>query len=113
MQLKDFQYHILGNLLEYNILEPIGGSLPKFNNDDTKNENVLVHSKFSLSCPAQAYPVPGFRYILKQEHFSEPVSSSAPKFTSSSVSLGSFLVDASKSHCLICPAQGSPKPEFR
>ena len=66
MQLKDSQYHNLGNLILPNISDPIGGSIPKFSNDDIKTENVPVLSKFSLSCPAQAYPVPGFRYIIFQ-----------------------------------------------
>ena len=115
MQLRGILYLNLGNNYQY--LEPVGGSLPKFLNDDTKNENVPIHNKFSLLCSAQAYPVPDFRYILviylTPLLFKEAVGSSAPKFTTSSVSLGSFIVASSKSHCLACPAQGSPKPEFR
>ena len=43
-------------------LEPIGGSTPKFSSDAT--ENILAHSDrtLSMACPAQASPVPTFRW---------------------------------------------------
>ena len=45
-----------------NHLEPIGGSKPKFSNEDTKN--ILGHNSVSIGllCSAQGSPTPTFRY---------------------------------------------------
>ena len=98
---------------------------------------------FALTCPAQGNPTPSYRSVVSslQSLFcyvflkifssinpllalnnfsvkitfpsSEPIGSTAPKFSSSSNSLGDFAVTQTLSHSLSCPAQASPTPSFR
>lgn len=51
--------------MKTNLLEPIGSVSPKIHDDDKSNAKQREHHKaISLTCPAQAYPTPVFRYNL-------------------------------------------------
>ncbi len=43
----------------------------------------------------------------------EPIGSAAPKFSTSSETLGSYKVLTGVQFALLCPAQASPVPGFR
>ena len=45
-------------------LEPIGGAKPQFSSSSKiSTYNTGLGSKFALICPAQAHPLPGFRFV--------------------------------------------------
>ena len=119
-------------------LEPIGGSAPIFSLG-LKSSTVEKPSSlpFSLSCPAQGFPVPSFRldncydinwysdtlmlakgahcrtgwkckYILQ---IPEPIGGSPPKASSNVDPVVMVLHQSEQS--LACPVQGSPKPSYR
>ena len=95
------------------ILEPIGGSTPKFSGTAVLN---LIRSEqneiVSLLCPAQGSPVPAFRFDTYYIIVLEPIGGSAPKLTGE-MSLKFKFVKVDLSTSLKCPAQGSPIPTFR
>ena len=98
-----------------NFLEPIGGAAPKFAHE---LKGSLIFKKFSesisLSCPAQGFPIPAFRWVifLSEIYFVEPIGGSAPKFAHESK--GSILLKNNEEVIsLSCPAQGFPVPAFR
>ena len=116
-----------------NVTEPIGRSAPKFSGaSDLSRLSGQSGAAQSLSCPAQASPPPSHRSRLGllysswvswsiSPHFninlkcclSEPVGTSAPRFSSSSESLGVFRSATGKSFNFVCPAQASPVPSHR
>ncbi len=51
--------NLVANELKY--LEPIGGSIPKISTGTDYFQTKKSLNSLSLSCPAQAHPVPGFR----------------------------------------------------
>ena len=57
-----FRYSVFINLA-INILEPIGGSAPKFVSGATENLVKQQLHSVSLTCSAQASPTPNFRYL--------------------------------------------------
>ena len=101
------------------IKDPIGSSPPnipikeKFSHMGSMKGNALA-----MSCPAQGFPVPAFRYSKPCPNFncslshtnSEPVGSSAPK---TSIKLDSVQSSDKHALSLSCPAQGFPLPAFR
>jgi hypothetical protein len=66
-----------------------------------------------MSCPAQGYPIPDYRYKHIFVNIPEPVGSSIPKFSSISNTLGNFDIEEKTDFNLNCPAQGSPAPSYR
>ena len=94
------------------LVEPIGGSKPKFSVVTDYSHSVLHN--LSLNCPAQGSPVPTFRFVpFKFILFEiEPIGGSAPKFSGVS-DLSRLIGKASHPQTLSCPAQGSPIPTFR
>ena len=109
VQLKGFQFQLLGN-----ILDPIGSSLPKLSSVSIEVKVSKQSTPLSMGCQAQGHPIPNFRYDIKLFiYFLEPVGSSLPKFSSTSNSLGNFDIDEQSTYNLNCPAQGSPAPNFR
>lgn len=93
-----------------NILEPIGGSAPKFSLE-TKITSLVrgTGKELALSCPAQGSPIPTYR--CDDLTYLDPVGSSAPKFTV--VVPREHSLVASSPGNLHCPAQGSPSPVYR
>ena len=101
------------------IKDPIGSSPPnipikeKFSHMGSMEGNTLA-----MSCPAQGFPVPAFRYSKPCPNFncslshtnSEPVGSSAPK---TSIKLDSIRSSDKHALSMSCPAQGFPLPAFR
>ena len=125
---------------QFKLLEPIGGSAPKFS-AGSKTSSWFRKAEFSLNldCPAQGSPVPSYRlaihtqlllYMLYSSSISlvpsyrnsrivqkvfiitEPIGGSAPKFSMDSEG---FIrtKPASQPFSLSCPAQGSPVPSYR
>ena len=100
-----------------NLLEPVGGSPPKFTMETkTLTMDRVSQDPLSLSCPAQGSPVPAFRSVSQAEtlssFFSEPIGGSAPKFTIDS-KLSLVERKLAEPLTLVCPAQGSPVPGYR
>ena len=70
VQLRVHQFHHSGwckkKLMKKTIifLEPIGGAVPKFAHE-SKGSILLkeLNQAISLSCPAQGFPVPSFRFV--------------------------------------------------
>ena len=48
-------------------LEPIGGAAPKFPDALRHDISTRSESQFSLLCPAQAHPLPAFRYTYSSK----------------------------------------------
>ena len=96
------------------LLEPVGGSSPKFSGDQT----IRVLSKASsmpldLICPAQGSPVPAHRFVHpSRSSLAEPVGGSAPKFSTDLTTSG-VKRSSNAPFSLSCPAQGSPVPAYR
>ena len=67
---------------------------------------------FELSCPAQGSPIPAFRSVSQILTLTEPVGSSAPKFTLKRDGERRGVMSGSPFD-MSCPAQGSPVPAFR
>jgi hypothetical protein len=105
-------------------LEPIGSASPKFTTDDkASNFERLSGTTLSLTCSAQAFPLPAFRlewnisYKGNKTFFGnlnliEPIGSAGPKFTSDDKS-DTFSRSSGTPLALKCPAQGFPVPAFR
>lgn len=93
-------------------IEPIGSKAPTFSTM-AKSSTYEMHSamSFSLVCPAQALPVPMFRY-LRFIFVSEPIGSKVPTFASESKS-SSYVKRSHNDLALLCPAQALPLPIFR
>ena len=92
-------------------VEPIGGASPKFPHG-SKSSTWFINSEesISLSCPAQAFPVPAFRLV--KWFFIEPIGGASPKFAHESK--GSIILkDQAETISLTCPAQAYPVPAFR
>ena len=114
--------------------EPVGSSAPKFSGSDyllgTENEE---NTAIRLSCPAQSFPTPSFRFVrafvklpipiefilcisnssLKQcLQFIAPIGGSVPKFSSETDGSKLFR-PAMLAISLTCPAQAYPVPTFR
>ena len=95
------------------LLEPVGGSPPKFSLETkTLTMERVSEDPLSLSCPAQGSPVPAYRFVALRFPFSEPIGGSAPKFTIDS-KLSLVERKFSQPLTLVCPAQGSPVPGYR
>ena len=60
---------VLGHKLKkVTFLEPIGGSKPQFSEDSNyKRISRIENEAMALLCPAQGYPQPSFRSILKKK----------------------------------------------
>ena len=67
---------------------------------------------FELSCPAQGSPIPAFRSVSQILTLTEPVGSSAPKFTLKRDGERRGVMSGSPFD-MSCPAQGSPIPSYR
>ena len=95
------------------LLEPVGGSPPKFTLETkTLTMERVSEDPLSLSCPAQGSPVPAYRLVAFSSSFSEPIGGSAPKFTIDS-KLSLVERKFAQPLTLVCPAQGSPVPGYR
>ena len=53
------------------------------------------------------------KLINKYRYVTEPVGGAAPKFSSSSKTIGTFDEKGGDSLALVCPAQANPLPSFR
>ena len=106
--------HHIGQLMQGFLLEPVGGSAPKFSGE--LKGGTMEKASFqptSLSCPAQGSPVPSYRSVNVVKLFSaEPVGGSAPKF-SGELKISTPEKASDEPLSLSCPAQGSPVPSFR
>lgn len=57
-----------------NFLEPIGGSKPQFSEDSNLKRISRVETEaMALLCPAQGYPQPAFRSIIKPSNFMQSI----------------------------------------
>jgi len=93
--------------------EPIGGSIPKFSTENDGSKLVRgFMSSIALTCPAQGYPLPGFRFVLNSFFSPEPIGGSKPKF-SSDIDSSSTTRKYSDKIALTCSAQAFPLPMFR
>ena len=106
--------HHIGQLTQGFLLEPVGGSAPKFSGElKGGTMEKALYQPISLSCPAQGSPVPSYRSVNVVKLFSaEPVGGSAPKF-SGELKISTPEKASDEPLSLSCPAQGSPVPSFR
>ncbi|CAD7012103.1 unnamed protein product [Ceratitis capitata] len=90
-------------------IKPVGGKAPTLLSHDMRrswNERQQGRN-LAMFCPAQAYPVPTFRFL-----FIEPVSAKAP--TLSVDTKWSGIERRQKaSFAILCPAQAYPVPAYR
>ena len=100
-----------------------GGASPKFAHES--KGSILMKKfgeKFSLTCPAQGYPLPSFRCVVLFCTYKflgkfavlslEPIGGAKPKFSLVTKVLH-LEHEMGKSIALSCPAQGFPLPAFR
>jgi hypothetical protein len=98
--------------------EPVSGSRPRFSSELGGHLERSSLVPFSLTCQAQGYPVPVFRWIisrlilLRLPFVKEPVSGSRPRF-STELKGGNLERSSLAPFCLTCQAQGYPVPVFR
>ncbi|OWR53910.1 Dscam [Danaus plexippus plexippus] len=103
-------------------LEPIGSKSPTFSTDNKLSWYVrIVGQSLDLACPAQAFPVPVFRYLTTHFkvrlqdipcHYTEPIGSKSPTFSTDD-KLSWYVRTLNQSIDLVCPAQAYPVPVFR
>ena len=92
----------LGESLQCQITEPVGGSMPKFSSN-LKTSGIELPSAlpFSLSCPAQGSPVPSYRSVKHRP----PQSLLAAQLPSSLSSLGAPWCKGPQPSPLVFPVQ--------
>lgn len=87
--------------------------MPKFSGEDDGTKLIRESSSsIALSCSAQGFPVPSFRFVLIKLLFLEPIGGSVPKF-SGEIDGSKIVRDHKSSIALTCSAQGFPVPSFR
>lgn len=85
VQRRDTQPPYSG-IICFNVLEPIGYKSPSFSSvSKLASFDIQAKKSFALTCPAQAYPVPIFRWawltiLFNVTEFSEPIGSKSPTF---------------------------------
>ena len=102
--------------------EPIGGASPKFPAALIHDISTSSGAQLALLCPAQAHPLPAFRYIFKKGRenskntssilYPEPIASSGPKVPKEA-KFNEFSEVDGQQFALICPVQSFPAPAFR
>lgn len=101
------------------VTEPVGSAAPRLTGSSKINlVNEAKDEPISMSCPAQASPLPAFRLGRRLEPtfslplYLEPVTGTVPKFDSDT-KLSLFERSSHAQLALLCPAQGFPLPSFR
>lgn len=99
----------------------MSGSRPRFSTELGGNLERSSLVPFSVTCQAQGYPVPVFRWIISSHGVTsrlslkkkkEPVSGSRPRF-STELKGGNLERSSLSPFSLTCQAQGYPVPVFR
>ncbi|KAF4517354.1 hypothetical protein B566_EDAN011741 [Ephemera danica] len=103
-------YFAKHKVFQHRHLEPIGSAPPRLPPKSKLDAVVgVAMSSLVLACDAQAFPVPKFR----QNHYTEPQTSLAPKVKDSEVELSKKRIASSNTATLLCAVQGYPSPTFR
>ena len=60
----------VGNFVLFQLPEPIGGAKPKFSSaTDGLIVRYALRQSIALTCPAQGFPLPGFRLVYSRNHY--------------------------------------------